>query len=220
MCARYTLYATMQRIMDFFNIKNVKVQFQSNYNIAPSTHVPVIVNDGDISLVSHEWGIVPTWTKNKWQRLINAKAESVHEKPTFAASFRKKRCLFVLDGFYEWKGKGNDKIPTYFQMKSKEPFAIAGVSLTNKTEDKETEHAILITTSPNELVHHIHDRMPAILGNEYHEAWLDPDYQDHGYLRSLLTPYPHEEMEAISVSKFVNSPGNNTPECIKPVIED
>jgi len=217
MCARYTLYTLMLRIKDIFNIENVKVQFQSNYNVAPSTQVPVIVNDGEISLVSHEWGFVPGWAKNKWQRLINAKAESVDEKPTFAASFRKKRCLFVLDGFYEWKGKGSEKIPTYFQLKSKEPFTIAGISLTNNKEGVETNHAILITTTSNELVNQVHDRMPAILDIDKHDAWLDNSYQDHSYLKSLLAPYPIKKMEAISISKFVNSPGNNSPDCIKPV---
>ena len=153
-------------------------------------------------------------------RLINARGESLAEKPSFRSAYKRRRCLILADGFYEWvKQPGqNVKSPYYIQLESKEPFTFAGLWETWYSSDgSKLKTATIITTEPNELVSRIHGRMPVILPKESYELWLDPGEKPREDLDHLLRPYPSEEMIQFPVSRIVNSPVNDSPECIEPL---
>ena len=167
------------------------------------------------------WGLIPFWAKDAkiGARMINARAETVAEKPAFRTALRKRRCLVLADGFYEWKKEENGKTPMYIAAKSRGPFAMAGLFETWKSpEDELIRSCTIITTSPNTLMEDIHDRMPVILPKDAETIWLDPKLEDQETLTSLLTPYPAEEMEAYVVSTLVNTAKNDFPECITEVV--
>ena len=154
----------------------------------------------------------------------NARAEGVDVKSSFRGAFRKRRCLVAADGFYEWQKSGKTKTPMYIRLKSGKPFGFAGLYEVWKPKpDSALQHEVatctIITTEPNELMKPIHHRMPVILPEKAEDLWLDPKIDNIPTLRSLLRPYPEDEMEAYEVSTFVNSPRNNTPQCIAPVGE-
>jgi putative SOS response-associated peptidase YedK len=151
--------------------------------------------------------------------MINARAETLGEKPAFRSALRRRRCLVPADGFYEWRKEadGKTKTPMYIRLRDKAPFAFAGLWETWRSPDGTTvPSCTLITTEANHLVKGIHDRMPVIIPREAYERWLDPKEKDPGELKDLLKPYPPEEMEAFPVAKTVNSPANETDECVKP----
>jgi putative SOS response-associated peptidase YedK len=154
-------------------------------------------------------------------RLINARAETVAEKPAFRSAFRQRRCLVLADGFYEWQPQENQKQkqPFYFRMSQKHPFAFAGLWEHWQDQDsgEEIESCTLLTTDPNELMKPIHNRMPVILDAKDYELWLDPEVKKSELLQPLLRPYPTEEMTAFPVSKAVNKPSNDTAECINSI---
>ena len=150
--------------------------------------------------------------------MINARSETIAEKPAFRSAFKKRRCLILADGFYEWQKVGKVKIPTHIRMKSREPFAFAGLYEYWKTKSgKMLESCTIVTTTPNELMSPIHHRMPVILSPENEAAWLDPEIEDVSKILSMLQPYDSNQMEAFEVSNFVNSPKNQGPLCTKPV---
>ena len=166
--------------------------------------------------------MIPSWAKDPsiGNRLINARAETLTEKPSFRSAFRRRRCLVLADGFYEWRQipgqKG--KVPMYIQMKDRELFAFAGLwEHWNAPDGSHILSCTIITTSPNPLMEEIHNRMPVILPKEGYSLWLSPDEEDPQMLSELLRPYPHEEMMAYPVSTMVNSPANESPECIVPL---
>jgi putative SOS response-associated peptidase YedK len=167
---------------------------------------------------------VPPWAPEPVEGHINAKGETAHLLPTFRSAFEKRRCLVVADGFYEWQKSGNIKTPMYIRLKSGKPFGFAGLyevwkPKPNSMFQHELATCTIITTEPNELMTHIHHRMPVILPEKAEEPWLNPKETDKSFLHSLLQPYPPDEMEAYEVSRLVNSPKNNTPECIAPLGE-
>ena len=166
-----------------------------------------------------KWGLIPSWAKDPkiGYKMINARAETVAEKQSFRSSFKKHRVLIPANGFYEWKKEGKSKIPFYISLKSGAPFGFAGLlSEWISPEKKQICTCTIITTGANDLLQNIHDRMPVIIKKEEEDMWLHNE-EDRNVLQALLKPYPSDEMDYYAVSTMVNSPANNSPECIKPL---
>lgn len=219
MCGRFTLTVDSIDLARYFEIDEfVGERIEPSYNIAPSQNVLAIVSsNGKRKAGSIKWGLVPYWAKDKTIKpLINARAETLHEKPSFKHLARK-RCLIVADSFYEWKREKKSKIPMRFLRKDKRPFAFAGLWDRYRAHDETMTTCTIVTTKPNQLVEPVHNRMPAILTKEAQEAWLNPTIQEWNELLPLLKPYSVEEMTMYEVSSIVNSPKNNTKACIQPV---
>jgi putative SOS response-associated peptidase YedK len=173
---------------------------------------------GQRELAWLRWGLVPSWAKDPsiGNRLINARAETVAEKPAFRTALRRRRCLVVADGFYEWQRSGRAKDPYFIRMRDDRPFAFAGLWESWEGPDHSVlETCTILTTEPNELVRPIHDRMPVILPPEVYACWLDTSIQDPGRLSQLLVAYASEPMEAYCVGSLVNSPAHDVPLCIE-----
>ncbi len=163
------------------------------------------------------WGLIPLWAKDMsiGSRMINARAETIAEKPSFRNALRRRRCLVLADGFYEWQRVGKSKKPMRIVMRSGEPFAFAGLWETwRDPEGTVIPSCTIITTTPNELLKPIHNRMPVILPRDIEDFWLDESVDDPAALTSVLTPYPDDEMEVYEVSSLVNSVANKGPEVI------
>jgi putative SOS response-associated peptidase YedK len=220
MCGRFTLTTELDRLEGRFAFRAMNLSFVPRYNIAPSQGVLAVINDeGGNRAGFLRWGLIPSWAKDEaiGDRMINARAETVAEKPSFRRALQKRRCLILADGFYEWKKEGKRKVPTYASLRSHEPFAFAGLWETWKPPTGEPIHSCtIITTTPNSLMASIHDRMPVILPRKAEALWLDRTIEDSQKLLPLLTPYSAQEMEAYAVSALVNSPRNDTPACIEP----
>jgi len=224
MCGRITLTTDKDDLQSRFGYVNPSGDlFTPRYNIAPSQNCPIVtVNEDKRVLIMMRWGLVPFWAKDvkSGYNLINAKAETLKEKASFRTPFKKKRCLVLADGFYEWthSEKKGAKQPYRFVLKNRQPFAFAGLwDEWNNPEGEKLLTFTIITTTANELMESIHDRMPVILHEKDEGMWLDPQLADTDKLSPLLKPYPSKEMEAYKVSTFVNSPKNNSPKCIEPV---
>jgi putative SOS response-associated peptidase YedK len=221
MCGRFTLTVSPEDLQAAFPNFDIPVDLPPSYNIAPTQPIPVIPNDGNNSLDFFRWGLIPSWTKpdkvGKYS-LINARSETAAEKPSFKASFRRRRCLILADGFFEWKKptSGKNKTPYYIMLKDHAPFAFAGLwEVWQSPEGDELKSAAILTTEPNTLVKPIHDRMPVILSPDDYQTWLSSDEVQTDTLLPLLTAYPADEMQAYPVSRYVNSPKNNDPQCIQ-----
>ncbi len=191
------------------------------YNIAPSQPVAVVANDGKNTLDYYLWGLIPSWAKDPsiGSRMINARSETLSEKPSYRNAFRRRRCLVLADGFYEWKASPakKSKIPMYIQLKDGKPFALAGLwEDWQGPEGSRILSCTIITTQPNSFMKDIHDRMPVILPESAYAAWLDPVEANPALLQPLLQPYPADAMRAYEVSTLVNSPGNELAACILP----
>lgn len=224
MCGRYSLYADYSALLERFNIEEAAFQegdYEPNYNVAPSQQVVAVINDGSKNRLGLlKWGLIPPWAKDEkiGYKMINARAETAAEKPSFRNAFKKKRCLVVADSFYEWQRSETGKTPMRIKMKSGEPFAFAALWESWKSPDGKTVNTCsILTTKPNELMASIHDRMPVVLTKEAEKVWLDPKVQDLEVLGELLKPFNTEEMEAYEVSEAVNSPKNNGPELIREI---
>ncbi|HEV3475970.1 MAG TPA: SOS response-associated peptidase [Rubrobacteraceae bacterium] len=219
MCGRYTLATPVERLAEEFGFENSSVELPPNYNVAPTQGVAAVLEEGgQRRLEVLRWGLIPPWADDPQigSRMINARAETAPEKPSFRRAFRDQRCLIPADGFYEWKRTNGSKQPYYIHMKEGRPFAFAGLWESWKDEDgPEIRSCTILTTRPNTLAGEIHDRMPVILAADTYDVWLDPA-SDRDELTGLLAPYPEDEMEAYPVSRFVNSPSNNDPRCIEP----
>lgn len=222
MCGRYTLSTPTDLLSDLFELETA-VEVQPRFNIAPTQSAPVVrVDAGDRvrRLDTLKWGLVPFWAKEPsiGNRMINARAETVAEKPAYRVSFRKKRCLILADGFYEWQATGGPKQPFFFHRGDGYPFAMAGLwDRWEKGEEAPLETFTIITTEANELVAPIHKRMPVILAEPHFEKWLDPGFEDKESLAQMLAPAPPETLEALPVSTYVNSPANEGPQCVEPI---
>ncbi len=194
--------------------------FKPRYNIAPTQLVPVLTSDSPKGFSFFYWGTTPDFAHNKpvAQKLISAKAESVHEKISFRSSFQKRRCLIPADGFFEWKKLGKKtKIPYRFTLRDDELFAFAGIWEEYETVSGESQHTFLIlTTSPNEVVGEVHDAMPVILDRDQEKKWLDK-YTSDSDLLTILKPYPAELMLGYTVSSLVNSVQNDSPGIIRKI---
>jgi len=223
MCGRFSQYNEQEEFEDRFDITDPSgVLFEPRYNIAPTQNVPIIVIKEDNRVLKlMRWGLVPFWSKDTkiGSRMINARAETITEKACFKNPLKRKRCLVPASGFYEWKKNPNrTKVPMYLHLRSGEPFAFAALWDEWKQPDGDKLFTFtIITTDPNELMKPIHNRMPVILPQKEESKWLDPELQDSSKLTPILIPYVSDLMEAYEVSPFVNIPGNDSPECIKPV---
>ena|SRR5215211_4708442 len=219
MCGRYTLRTPVEKLAKEFGLEDSSVDLPPNYNVAPTQGVAaVLAENGHRRLEVLRWGLIPPWADDPQigSRMINARAETAHEKPSFRRAFRERRCLIPADGFYEWKRTNGTKQPYYIHMKEGRPFAFAGLWESWREEGgPEVRSCAILTTRPNALASEIHDRMPVILPAGSREAWLDPEAEKEELL-ALLEPYPEDEMETYPVSRYVNSPQNNDPRCVEP----
>jgi putative SOS response-associated peptidase YedK len=222
MCGRYNIIPDAPAWVAAFGItenagKEIS-KMSPNYNVAPTQDVPIVRNNretGARELVFAHWGLVPFWAKDSkiGNRMINARAETVAEKPAFRAAFRKRRCLVPANGFYEWKKNASGKQPYLIQMKNQSPFAFAGLweSWHNPENDTHLQSCTIIVTAANGLMSPIHDRMPVILSSDNYGRWLDSTMEDGA---SLLTPCPDDWLDSYPVSTYVNSPRNNDLRCV------
>jgi putative SOS response-associated peptidase YedK len=222
MCGRFTLAADPKDLMETLPGLELPDHISRRYNVAPTQPVAVVANDGQNKVAFFRWGLIPSWAKDPQigGRMINARAETLAEKSSFRVPYRRRRCLVLADGFYEWRKEPGrkTKTPLYIQLKSGRPFAFAGLwDLWRSPQDEVILSCTLITTTPNELVTQIHNRMPVILAPEAYDVWLDPAEQSPDRLDAWLKPYPATEMTAFPVSTLVNNPRNDAPECILPV---
>lgn len=224
MCGRFTLTIDSEQLQEAFPWLTVPEGIEPRYNIAPTQPVAVVPNDGRNRLDFFTWGLIPSWSKDPSiaSRMINARAETLAEKPSFRTAFRRRRCLILADGFYEWRQEpvGRAKTPMYIQLKEGRPFAFAGLWESWQAPQGEGSTILsctIITTDPNPLTGAIHNRMPAILDEKDYGLWLSQEEQDPQVLSALLRPYPEERMQAYPVSSRVNSPSNESAELIQPV---
>lgn len=225
MCGRFTLTADINTLEDAFPWLNIPQKHTPRFNIAPTQPIAVVPNDGKNRLDYFVWGLIPSWSKDPsiGSRMINARGETVHEKPSFRAAFKRRRCLILADGFYEWRkvrpeGGKEYKVPTYIKLKTGSPFAFAGLwEEWHNGDGSQILSCTIITTRPNEMMAEIHNRMPVILAEKDYPIWLQETEADTEPLRSLLAPYPAEWMTAYPVSTTVNNPVNDVPACIQPL---
>jgi putative SOS response-associated peptidase YedK len=217
MCGRFTLKSPerikFQRLVNTFDLDNIIPR----YNIAPSQNVLAVVERDSVREVTQlQWGLIPFWSKEA-KGFINARVETIDEKPTFSESFQRRRCLIPADGFYEWE-RLNKKTsqPYYFQMKDGAPFAFAGVWDRWKSNGNTINSCAIITTTANELLSTIHHRMPVIMPPESHDLWLDAASRAAD-LKDLLVPFPASEMTSHAVSRNVNDTKQDDEDLLQPV---
>lgn len=222
MCGRFTLTVDPAELKDAFAGFTFPARFAPRFNIAPTQPVLAVPNDRQGAADFFVWGLIPAWAKDPsiGNRLINARGETLGEKPSFRGSYKYKRCLILADGFYEWQvqpGK-KTKVPHFIHLKTRQPFAFAGLwDQWNSPDGSALRTCTIVTTGPNELMAAIHDRMPVILHPEDYARWIDPAPAGPEALNSLIRPYPASEMAAHPVSTLVNSPANDQAECVVPV---
>ena len=219
MCGRFVQKSDLRKIAPLFHASIVESDVQPSYNIAPRQPIAVVMEKGERKIVTMSWGLIPHWAKDEAiaNKLINARSETVTEKPSFRDSFKKRRCLIIADGFYEWQGTGLGKKPFFICMKDEVPFGMAGLYdvWTNAVGEKVTTCAI-ITTEANESMKPIHHRMPVILEAKDYDLWLDVETVAGGNLQTILKPCDPGLLQTRQVSLLVNNPRNNSPECIVP----
>jgi putative SOS response-associated peptidase YedK len=221
MCGRFTLTVDPADLQDAFPEFIFPAKVVARYNIAPSQPILALPNEGTNRADFFVWGLIPSWAKDPsiGSRMINARAETLAEKPAFRSAYKYHRCLIFADGFFEWQAQPGmkSKIPHFIRLKSGVPFAFAGLwEHWQPADGSEVRSAAIITTEPNELMASIHNRMPVILQPNTYSQWLDSAPQSPNRLQNLLVPYSAGEMEAYPVSPLVNSPGNDRAECILP----
>ena len=217
MCGRFALATTSEELVNHFNLKR-KVTLGSRYNIAPSQPV-IIIRSGTSSnkLSAIRWGLIPHWSKDEkiGFKLINARAETVQEKPSFRDAFKSRRCLIPATGFYEWKQEGRMKQPYYIKMKNGSLFAMAGIwESWQDPEGKTIDSCAIITTDANGIVGKIHDRMPVIMSNKSYGLWLSSTSNS---LQEFLRPYSPFKMTAYPVSGMINNAKNEGEGCIRKI---
>jgi putative SOS response-associated peptidase YedK len=218
MCGRYRLSKRKQLIEEYFETAN-EVDWEPRYNIAPSQDVGIIRQDSsrphrEFSQV--RWGLIPYWAKEAsiGHKMINARSETVADKPAFREAFKNRRCLVPADGFYEWARTGKAKQPFHFGMQDDSLFAFAGIwDRWKDASGNPVETCSILTTTPNSLLAVVHDRMPVILERHNYELWLDPGFEDLNSLSEMLRPFNPDLMKSYPVSTRVNAPKNNDPEC-------
>ena len=226
MCGRFSLGVNLDDLIEAFPDFTFPPETAREnsawprYNIAPTQNVMVVPNNTAGHVSFFRWGLIPSWAKDPaiGNRLINARAETLGEKPSFRAAYLRRRCLILADGFYEWQAIPGSKAkqPMYIRLATKKPFAFAGLWELWRPDDTPILSCTIITTEPNALLAPIHNRMPVILPPDAYARWLDPAEQKPAVLNALLKPYPADLMTTYPVSRLVNSPTNDTPACIVP----
>jgi putative SOS response-associated peptidase YedK len=225
MCGRFSLNQTGEALAKAFQLSTVP-PIEPRFNIAPTQPVAAILatlETPEPQFHFLRWGLIPSWAKDPTigNRLINARAETVSEKPSFRAAFKRRRCLIPADGFYEWQSQAHRKTkqPYYIFLKEHQPFAFAGLweHWTDPESGGEVQTCTILTTAPNGLMEPIHTRMPVILAPDHYDPWLDPGSYNPGKLQKMLTPYRSEAMDCYPVSTLVNKPQHDQPDCIAPI---
>lgn len=220
MCGRFARKSDPRHLAKEFGVAEVPT-VEASYNIAPTHDILAVRQGGDgREMTLFKWGLVPSWAKeaSMGARLINARAETVAEKPSFREAFKKRRCVIPADGFYEWQRRGSRKQPYFFRMKDERPFGFAGLWERWEGGDGEVlDSCTILTTEANEALRPVHDRMPVIIHPEDYELWLGAGERERLTLRELLRPYPSEEMAGHPVGMLVNSPSNRGAELISEV---
>ena len=216
MCGRFTQRKPAKALEEHFGVEVPETQ--PGFNVAPTQNV-LAVRGGDAGreVAWLKWGLVPAWAKDTsvGVRLINARSETVAEKPSFREAFKKRRCIIPADGFYEWRRTERGKQPYFFRMRDDRPFGFAGLWERWEGEGGETINSCtILTTEANEVLRPVHDRMPVILHPEEYSRWLEADERERALLKELLRPYPAEEMAGYPVGTLVNSPANRGAELI------
>jgi putative SOS response-associated peptidase YedK len=202
-----------------FGVQDITEDLQPSFNIAPTQNVAVVLKDGTTRLVAMRWGLIPSWATDPaiGSRLINARSETLTKRSAFKEAFKRRRCLILADGFYEWQRQGKEKTPFFVHLKSGRPFGFAGLyEIWTPPLSEPLVTCTIVTTEPNDLVLSLHNRMPAILPKGAEHLWLDPEAKDQPRLLDLLQPFPADEMAAYRVSSLVNSVKNDSPECVEP----
>ena len=222
MCGRFTLTVEPEDLEQAFPEFTFPTKYAARYNIAPSQPILALPNDGTNKADFFVWGLIPSWAKDPsiGSRMINARAETLSEKPAFRSAYKYHRCLIFANGFYEWQAQPGmkNKIPHYIRLKSGAPFAFAGLWENWQSPDgSDIRSATIITTNSNEMMVKIHNRMPVILPSNAYTQWLDIAPQQPTRLQELLVPYAAGNMEVYPVSPLVNSPSNECAECIDPL---
>jgi putative SOS response-associated peptidase YedK len=222
MCGRFTLNTSAQILAEFFQLAEIP-DIKPRYNIAPTQAIATVTIAPE-KMQRHfqfmRWGLIPSWAKDVkiGNQMINARSETVAEKPAFRSAIKHRRCLIVADGFYEWQPQGKTKQPYYFQMADSQPFAFAGLwENWESTEGENIASCTIITTAANETVKPVHDRMPVILPEGDWEHWLDPAITNSQQVLPLLKPYDPTAMKGNAVSAIVNNPKIESPECIQAI---
>ncbi len=223
MCGRFTLHHTAEEIAERFEAE-MGIPLEPRFNVAPTQAVTVVTQNGTRHLDQFQWGLVPSWARDPkiGGRMINARAETLAEKPAYRTALARRRCLIPADGFYEWKEADNPaeggKTPMHFRRKDGALFAFAGLwDEWHAPDGSPLRSCTIITGTPNPLVAPVHDRMPMILRSENEDAWLDGGLRDSDALLSLLAPYPADVMEVYAVSRLVNAPRVDSSECMEPL---
>ncbi|MFB3894865.1 MAG: SOS response-associated peptidase [bacterium] len=222
MCGRFVILDPEMIIRKYNIQKKPAFTFTARYNIAPSQEIPIVLRDTANRLELMKWGLIPFWAKDPdiGNRMINARAETLAEKPSFRSSLKSKRCLIPASGFYEWKEVGGRKMPYLIKLKDTPLFSFAGLyDIWLDEQKQEIKTFTIITTVANDYLAPIHNRMPVIFNEHDENLWLDKSI-DTGKLITLLNPYPSEFMEAYSVSPAVNNIKNDSVDLIKPIESD
>lgn len=229
MCGRFTLVSELEQLREHFGDLQLELEFSPRYNITPTQDVAVIANTSeagdDHKVEFYQWGLIPSWAKDPkiGSRMINARSETLTEKPSFRSAYKRRRCLILADGYYEWQTVPGEKSkqPIYIRLKSQHPFAFAGLWEEWRANymEKALRSCTIITCSSNSYLEEFHHRMPVILSKDVYAQWLSAAEQSYEMLQPLLKPYPDDNMEAYPVSRFVNRPANDSPECIQRVSE-
>jgi len=219
MCGRYG-FVPGKNFDERFQVEHQQETLLPSYNVAPGATMPVVVRNSPNRVELMKWGLIPFWAKDPKNsyKTINARAETVATSPAFRESFKRRRCLVPASGFYEWQQTERGKLPYFIHLKDIELFAFAGLyDVWQDAEGNELRTYTIITTTPNDLVQPIHNRMPVILHPDDEAMWIDPKMNDTAALRALLQPFPNALMEAYPVSRAVNTAAIDTPALIEPV---
>jgi putative SOS response-associated peptidase YedK len=209
MCGRFVLISDLSIVTEGFDIQELIGDYRTSNNFLPGQDITAVIHDGINRLVQFRWGLIPSWAKDASiaRKLINARSETLAEKPSFRNAYKKRRCLIIADGFYESLKEGKKKTSFFFRLKSGRPFGFAGLYETWVSPEGQSIHTCtIITTEPNDVVLPVHNRMPVIVPKDKESLWIDPAVQSQGKLSSVLKPYPAAEMEAISLTARVFTP--------------
>lgn len=217
MCGRYAFYSPREAIAALFGV-DIPLEFEPHYNITPGNYVAVLRADanGKPASAMLRWGLIPSWAKDPkiGQRLINARIETVHEKPSFRSAFQRRRCVVLADGFYEWRKTPDGKQP-YFIAADEQPFAMAGLWEHWSGDDGPVETCTIITTAASPVMQPLHARMPAILRPSEARRWIDPGSRSVDNLREEVSSGAHVPLRYWPVSRAVNNPRNDSAELIR-----
>jgi len=219
MCGRFSNFSPLDVLRNRFRVDPPDEPVYPRYNAAPGQKLIVIPMDDPHKMHFYKWGLIPSWARDPkiGNSLINARSETLKEKPAFRGSLNRRRCLVLADGFYEWKTTSGRKVPYRVELRGREPFAMAGLCSTWKDPDgKSIDTFAIVTTNANEIVGTIHDRMPVIFTPEQESKWIDLSF-DFQEVNQCLLPYSENDMEIYPISTLVNNPKNDIPEILEPI---